>query len=49
VTYEYPLADGVPPDKNLPTLASLDPPKIDLSDLKDLQGTQALLTDAGAL
>jgi iron(III) transport system substrate-binding protein len=49
VTYEYPLADGVQADKNLPTLASLDPPDIDLSDLKDLQGTQALLTDAGAL
>ncbi len=49
VTYEYPLADGVPPDKTLPTLESLDPPDIDLSDLKDLQGTQAMLTDAGAL
>lgn len=49
VTFEYPLVDGVAADESLPSLSSLDPPQIDLSDLKDLQGTQTLLTDAGAL
>lgn len=49
VTFEYPLTQGVPADPSLPSIESLDPPTMDLSDLKDLQGTQELLTSAGAL
>ena len=48
-TSEYPLIDGVPADPGLPTLAELQSPDIDLSDLADLEGTLKLLQDAGAL
>ena len=45
---EFPLRDGIDaPD--LPTLAELDPPAVDLSRLEDLQGTLALLQEVGAL
>jgi iron(III) transport system substrate-binding protein len=48
-TSEYPLIEGVPADAGLPTLAELQSPDIDLSDLADLEGTLKLLQDAGAL
>jgi iron(III) transport system substrate-binding protein len=48
-TSEYPLIEGVPADPGLPTLAELESPDIDLSDLSDLEGTLRLLQDAGAL
>lgn len=46
-THEYPLVDGVAPPTGLPTLAQLEPPPIDLSDLGDLEGTLALLKRTG--
>jgi iron(III) transport system substrate-binding protein len=48
-THEYPLVDGVEADPNLPPLADIASPDIDLSDLADLQGTQTLLQEAGVL
>ncbi|MGH9001005.1 MAG: iron ABC transporter substrate-binding protein [Acidimicrobiia bacterium] len=48
-THEYPLIEGVEPDESLPSLAELDPPDVDLSNLQDLQGTQKLLGETGAL
>ena len=48
-TSEYPLIEGVSADRGLPTLAELQSPDIDLSDLADLEGTLKLLQDAGAL
>ncbi len=47
-TYEYPLVPGVEPIVDLPPLASIEAPEIDLSDLDDLQGTLEMLEDAGA-
>ncbi|OEJ34701.1 iron ABC transporter substrate-binding protein [Streptomyces subrutilus] len=47
-TKEYPLAAGVTSTvKNLPPLASLDAPKIDLGKLESLQETLKMLQDAG--
>ena len=46
---EYPVAAGVEPKGDLPTIESLDPPDIDLGSLSDLQGTIDLLRDAGVL
>jgi iron(III) transport system substrate-binding protein len=48
-TSEYPLVAGGAADPALPTLADLESPDIDLSDLADLEGTLTLLQDAGAL
>ena len=48
-TKEYPLAAGVEPDPELPPLADIATPDIDLSDLSDLEGTLELLTDVGLL
>ena len=48
-THEYPLIDGVEADPELPPLADIDSPDIDLSDLADLAGTLRLLQDAGVL
>lgn len=48
-TSEYPLIEGVPANPGLPSLAELQSPDIDLSDLSDLEGTLKLLQDAGAL
>jgi len=48
-TYEYPLIDGVRPVPGLAPLETLDPPRIDLSNLSDLRGTQKLLTELGIL
>ena len=48
-TFEYPLVTGIAADPRLRPLAELKPPAVDLSNLKDLQGTLALLRSTGAL
>lgn len=50
-TFEYPLAvsEGVEPAEKLPSLATLQPPTVDLSKLDDLEGTLKLLTEVGLL
>lgn len=50
-TYEYPVIEGVAIDATLPPLADLDAQAvhINLSDLADLAGTAALLSDVGML
>ena len=48
-TFEYPLADGVPADPQVKPLSEISSPAIDLSNLKDLQGTVELLEDTGAV
>ena len=48
-TSEYPLADNVPAIPELTPLAELQTPEIDLSNLDDLEGTLALLTDLGLI
>jgi iron(III) transport system substrate-binding protein len=46
-TKEYPLVDGVSQAEGLPTLASLDPPKIDLGKLDSLKETLAMIQGVG--
>jgi iron(III) transport system substrate-binding protein len=48
-TWEYPLIAGVEAEPELVPLAEIESPDIDLSDLADLQGTLALLTEVGIL
>jgi iron(III) transport system substrate-binding protein len=48
-TFEYPLAAGIQPDPDLPPLADIESPQIDLSDLADLQGTLRLLQEVGVI
>ncbi|MCX7853952.1 MAG: iron ABC transporter substrate-binding protein [Caldilineales bacterium] len=48
-TKEYPLVPGLDPAPELKPLAELATPDIDLNNLRDLQGTLALLQDVGAL
>ncbi|GAB4325715.1 MAG: iron ABC transporter substrate-binding protein [Dehalococcoidia bacterium] len=48
-TFEYPLAAGVAPSVDIPPLAELEPPDLDLSDLADLRGTIELLRETGVL
>jgi iron(III) transport system substrate-binding protein len=48
-TFEYPLVTGVEADPRLPTLAEIESPDIDLSDLADLQGTLRMLQEVGVL
>jgi iron(III) transport system substrate-binding protein len=48
VTKEFPLIEGVQPDvPDLPALASLQGPKVDLSQLDSLEQTLALLDEVG--
>jgi iron(III) transport system substrate-binding protein len=47
--FEYPLVSEVGADTELPPLESLEQPDLDLSDLSDLEGTLALLRQAGVL
>jgi len=48
-TKEYPLAAGVRPDPALRPLGDIEAPALDLADLSDLQGSVALIREAGAL
>lgn len=48
-TYEYPLIEGVQANEALPALSEIQTPDLDLSQLKDLQGTVQLLQDLGIL
>lgn len=48
-THEYPLIEGVVPDRGLPPLDSITKPDVDLSTLGDLENTQELLRQVGAL
>lgn len=48
-TYEYPLVAGIAQYGDLPTLSELNPPIIDLSDLKSIEATQELLVQTGLL
>jgi iron(III) transport system substrate-binding protein len=48
-TFEYPLADGVPPEPELRPLTEIVSPDVPLSDLSDLPGTLELLQDTGVL
>lgn len=46
-TKEYPLVDGVPATADLPPLADLEAPDIDLSDLDTLEQTLQMIEEAG--
>ena len=46
---EYPVSAGVEPEGDLPPLASLDPPNVDLGNLSDLEGTLDLLRETEVL
>ncbi len=46
---EYPVSAGVAPEGDLPPLATLDPPDVDLGSLSDLEGTLALMREVGVL
>ncbi|MCG8312639.1 MAG: extracellular solute-binding protein [Pseudomonadales bacterium] len=47
--YEIPLAEGIAPPPGLPALASISPPKMDLTRLADLRPTLNLMRNVGAL
>lgn len=48
-TSEYPLIASVPPSAEMPPLADLKPPAVDLSQLDDIEATQELLVNTGLL
>lgn len=48
-TFEYPMIAGVSAYSELPALADLNPPSIDLADLKSLEATQSMLESVGLL
>lgn len=48
-TAEYPLIAGLTPNGDMPPLADLQPPAVDLSQLDDIETTQQMLTDTGLL
>lgn len=47
--YEIPLVVGIPPPGGLPPLAEIQPPRVDLDQLADLQPTLELMREAGVL
>lgn len=47
--YEIPLAAGVAPPEGLPSLNSVSPPRVDLTQLADLRPTLDLMRAAGVL
>ena len=48
-TFEYPLVEGVNTHHLLPPIDTLNGPDIDISQLSDLQGTDALLRETGVI
>ena len=48
-TFEYPLVEGVMPALDLPALADIEKPEINLTSLSSLQRTLELLSDVGLL
>lgn len=48
-TFEYPLAAGVEPSTDLPALADIESPDIDLSSLDTLEQTLNMIRDVGLL
>lgn len=48
-TFEYPLVAGIQQAAGLPAFAELQPPSLNLSDLRSLAQTQELLADVGLL
>ena len=46
---EYPVAAGVEPQGDLPSMESLNPPDVDLGAITDLRGTLNLLRDVGII
>lgn len=48
-TKEYPLVSGIAAPKGQISIAQINPPNIDLSNLSDLEGTLELLQQAGLL
>jgi iron(III) transport system substrate-binding protein len=48
-TFGYPTVEGVPPVGGLPGISELDPPKLDLSKLSNLQPTLKLMREVGVL
>ncbi|QOR70388.1 iron ABC transporter substrate-binding protein [Ruania alkalisoli] len=46
-TREYPMIEGVPGPDGLPALTDLQVPDVNLNDLDDLQGTVAMISEAG--
>lgn len=46
-THEYPLVDGIAGPEGLPALSELEVPPVNLNDLKDLQTTIQMITEAG--
>ncbi|MFK7831218.1 MAG: ABC transporter substrate-binding protein [Congregibacter sp.] len=47
--YEIPLVEGVMPPPGLPTLQSVSPPSVDLTQLADMRPTLKLMRDVGVL
>lgn len=48
-TNEYPLIEGAAPPQDQISIAEINPPSIDLSNLDDLEGTLNLLREVGAI
>lgn len=48
-TFEYPLVEGITQSEGLPSLTDLEPPVIDLANLRTIAETQELLADVGLL